>query len=164
MTNLTRLLAEYLLSTHRPPCEPDSEGVFTFEAGGDMLLCAGELGDDGLELFASPGYMSAEDLACLLARAGNASDEDEHDEPIEHWLAHGAAWYVALDRETGLVTLSCITFEAPWNLAGFVAAVDAFREIYATWEARLRPTQDPCAAFARAGADAFPQAALHLQA
>lgn len=40
------------------------------------------------------------------------------------------------------MTLTGLTLEAPWSLDGLVTAVEAFREIYITWEARLLPTRD----------------------
>ena len=48
-----------------------------------------------------------------------------------------------LDPESGLVTLAAIRLEAPWNLAGFIEAVETFQREYRTWEARLRATRDP---------------------
>ncbi len=157
MTNLTQLLSEYLASEHRPACLPDSAGVFTFDAGQGMLFCATELEDGKLELFASPGYMPAAELASAGARTGDGDDEegdDEDDVELERWQAHGLDWSIELDRESGLVTLTGLTLEAPWSLDGLVAAVEAFREIYITWEARLLPTRDPETAMPRADGQA----------
>ena len=157
MTNLTQLLSEYLASEHRPACLPDSEGVFTFDAGQGMLFCASELEDGKLELFASPGYMPAAELASAGARIGAGDDEevdDEDDVELERWQAHGLDWSIELDRESGLVTLTGLTLEAPWSLDGLVAAVEAFREIYITWEARLLPTRDPETAVPKADGQA----------
>lgn len=88
MTNLTQLLSEYLASEHRPACLPDSEDVFTFDAGQGMLFCATELEDGKLELFASPGFMPAAELASAGARTGDGDEEeveDEDDIELERW-------------------------------------------------------------------------------
>ncbi len=138
--SLTHLVGDYLSSQHRPACVPDAAGVFTFDAGEGMLVCANELGDDCVELFASPGYMPAAELASV--RAGE-DDEDRDDDDLERWQADGAAWSVHLDRTSGLVTLAGIRLEAPWDLAGFKEAVEAFQLVYRTYEARLRATREP---------------------
>jgi hypothetical protein len=140
ITNLTHLVGEYRSATHRLEYPTDHPGLVAFDAGEGMLLCVNELDDDRLELFASPGYMSADELAAAQAQM-KASNEDC--DILESRRADGADWTVDLDPESGLVTLAAIRLEGPWNLAGFIEAVETFQREYRTWEARLRATRDP---------------------
>ena len=59
--------------------------------------------------------------------------------------------------------LNSVSFEAPWDLAGLVAAVEAFRAIYIAWEEHLRPMPDPETACAPADGQAC-MLAMHLLA
>lgn len=141
MTSLTRLVGEYRSHTRHLEYESGHAGMVTFDAGEGMLLCANELGDGGLELFASPGYMAADELASV--RAGSKADNDEDHGILKRWKSEdGTTWHVDLDP-SGLVTLAAIRLEAPWNLVGFEEAVETFQREYRTWETRLRATRDP---------------------
>jgi hypothetical protein len=141
--SLTHLVGEYLSSHRRPACTPDHAGVHTFDAGDGMLVCANELGDDCMELYASPGYKSASELPCARADEDD-EDRDDDDELEACWHGEdGVPWSERVNPMTGLVTLAALRLEAPTDLAGFKEALEAFRLVYVTYEARLRAARDP---------------------
>jgi hypothetical protein len=141
MTNLAFLLQPVPFHQRAWPCHPDEEGVFTFDAGGGMLLCATRAG--GWQ----PGVLRQPRIP---ARAGDESVARSLDRPgrqlqgrdvLERWEASGAAWSIELDRASGLVTLAGITLEAPWDLAGFGAAVELPRDLLDLGSASAAHTQ-----------------------
>lgn len=145
MTSITHLVGAYRSSTHRLEYESGHPGMVTFDAGDGMLVCANERGDDGVELFASPGYMPADELASLRAHSKDSkadNEEDEQDEDIlKSWRSDGAHWSVDV-APSGLVTLACVRLHAPCDLVGFKEAVETYQREYRTWETRLRAIRE----------------------
>ena len=105
------------------------------------------LSDGRFELFSSPGYVDASTLQAIID--DDLEDGIEADDlgspvgvpgPLMCWEAHETQWSIDVSREDGLVTLSRITNQVPWQLASFTAALDEFRETHDKWVERLQAT------------------------
>jgi hypothetical protein len=149
MTELAHLLDQYIASRRLAPASLESDGVLAFEMADGPLMYASVSGTGLLELFATAGYLSAAQLAAM-AEDEEEEEEDEADHEVATVLmrrdAHGAAWTLEANRETGLVTLSWISPELPRDLEGLAVVLQTLREVHATWAPRLQTEPPvPCA-------------------
>src|SRR5580765_1134004 len=95
---LADVLDRYFASRNQQPVRADSDGVFTIDAGDDLVVGATTLDDGRMELYSNPGYVSAATLRAIVE-----DDEDDFDDfddttavpgALMRWQADEAEWFI----------------------------------------------------------------------